>query len=252
MGSFGWLADSRPAVGSSNCLTGMPAVSRRSASTFALGTYVTAGLVAEVAPDDVVVATGAVPARLGFQRAMPMVDRLPGIDDPSALAIHDVLAGSDAGRHVLVVDDLGDWRGLGTALSLAESGRAVTIVTSAAVVGGGLVHSAVDGPLRKQFAAAGGAMLPSPSAPPPGTADELGEVGAVTHHASGDVRRGRQPLVLQRAATAMVASTPFVGEQVTDTWAPSGSIGSWASRFLSGISSKLTPIEAFGSTMGWP
>ena len=127
-----------------------------------LGTYVTAGLVAEVAPDDVVVATGAVPARAGFQRAMPMVDRLPGIDDPSALAIHDVLAGTvDVGRHVLVVDDLGDWRGLGTALSLAESGRAVTIVTSAAVVGGGLVHSAVDGPLRKRFAAAGGAMLPS-------------------------------------------------------------------------------------------
>ncbi len=127
-----------------------------------LGTDATAGLVAEVAPDDVVVATGAAPARAGFQRAMPMVDRLPGIDDPSALAIDDVLDGTvDVGRHVLVVDDLGDWRGLGTALFLAESGHAVTIVTSAAVVGGGLVHSAVDGPLRKRFAAAGGAMVPS-------------------------------------------------------------------------------------------
>ena len=60
------------------------------------------------------------------------------------------------GGRVVVLDDLGDWRGLGTALHLAEAGHDVTIVTSAAVVGGGLFHSAADVPLRRRFAAAGG------------------------------------------------------------------------------------------------
>jgi hypothetical protein len=62
---------------------------------------------------------------------------------------------------VLVLDDLNDWRGLGTALYLLEAGHDVTIVTSAAVVAGGLYHSAADGPLRGRFTAAGGVMRPS-------------------------------------------------------------------------------------------
>jgi NADPH-dependent 2,4-dienoyl-CoA reductase/sulfur reductase-like enzyme len=61
---------------------------------------------------------------------------------------------------VLVLDDVGDWRGLGTALYLAERGHAVTILTSAAVVGGGLSHSAADVPLRRRFVEAGGVMRP--------------------------------------------------------------------------------------------
>ncbi len=62
---------------------------------------------------------------------------------------------------MLVLDDLGDWRGLGTALHLAEAGHEVTVVTSAAVVGGGLFHSAADVPLRSRFSAAGGTMRPN-------------------------------------------------------------------------------------------
>ena len=90
-----------------------------------------------------------------------MVDRLPGADRPDAVAIHDVLDGTAVvGKRVLVLDDLGDWRGLGTAVFLAESGHAVTIATSAAVVGGGLFHSAADVPLRRRFVAAGGVMRP--------------------------------------------------------------------------------------------
>ncbi len=60
---------------------------------------------------------------------------------------------------VLVLDDLGDWRGLGTALHLAERGHDVTLVTSAPVVAGGLFHSAADGPLRERFARAGGRSI---------------------------------------------------------------------------------------------
>lgn len=113
--------------------------------------------VAAEGPDVVVVATGARPARAGFQRALPLIDRLPGVDAANVVAIHDVLDGSAmVGRRVLVLDDLNDWRGTGTALALAESGHEVTVVTSAAVIAGGLHHSAADGPLRRRYAAAGG------------------------------------------------------------------------------------------------
>ncbi len=60
----------------------------------------------------------------------------------------------------MVSDDLNDWRGLGTALHLAEAGHEVTIVTSAPTVGSGLFHSAADVPLRRRFASAGGEMRP--------------------------------------------------------------------------------------------
>jgi hypothetical protein len=79
------------------------------------------------------------------------------VDEPTVVAIHDVLDGTaEVGRRVILLDDLGDWRGTGTALALAESGHEVTIVTSAPVIAGGLAHSAVDGLLRRRFAAAGG------------------------------------------------------------------------------------------------
>ncbi|MCU1394266.1 MAG: oxidoreductase [Ilumatobacteraceae bacterium] len=125
-----------------------------------LGTRFTADALAGVA-DVLVVATGAVPARAGFQRALPLVDRLPGIDAPNVAAVHDVLDGSvvPTGR-VLLIDDLGDWRGIGTAMFLQERGCAVTVVTTAAVVAGGLFHSAADGPARSRFATAGGVMRP--------------------------------------------------------------------------------------------
>ena len=56
----------------------------------------------------------------------------PGSDDPSVTSIQAVLAGAaDVGPRVLVLDDLGDWRGLGTALHLVEAGHEVTILTSA-------------------------------------------------------------------------------------------------------------------------
>jgi pyruvate/2-oxoglutarate dehydrogenase complex dihydrolipoamide dehydrogenase (E3) component len=127
-----------------------------------LDTQLDAAGVREIDAEVVVVATGARPARAGFQRALPLVDRLPGVDADTVVAIHDVLDGSaKLGRRVILLDDLGDWRGTGTALHLAESGRDVTIVTSAPVIAGGLVHSAADGPLRRRFIEAGGTALPN-------------------------------------------------------------------------------------------
>jgi 2,4-dienoyl-CoA reductase-like NADH-dependent reductase (Old Yellow Enzyme family) len=126
------------------------------------GVEATADVVAAEAADEVVVATGSRPARAGFQRALPLVDRLPGADRDDVASIHDVLDGSAApGRRVIVLDDVQDWRGLGTATFLAEAGHEVTIVTSAPAVAGGLYHSAADGPLRARFAGAGGRSVTS-------------------------------------------------------------------------------------------
>ena len=127
-----------------------------------LGTAVTAADIAADGAERVVVATGARPPGTAFQRALPSVERLPGAERDDAVAIHDVLRGSApvTGR-VLVLDDVNDWRGLGTATFLAEQGHDVTIATSAAVVAGGLFHSAADGPLRARFTAAGGVLRPS-------------------------------------------------------------------------------------------
>jgi NADPH-dependent 2,4-dienoyl-CoA reductase/sulfur reductase-like enzyme len=127
-----------------------------------LMTVATADDVAAASADRVILATGARPPGTGFQRALPMVDRLPGVDRDDALSIHDVLRGAapETGR-VVVLDDVNDWRGLGTALFLLEAGHEVTIVTTAPVVAGGLFHSAADGPLRERFAFFGGVMRPS-------------------------------------------------------------------------------------------
>jgi 2,4-dienoyl-CoA reductase-like NADH-dependent reductase (Old Yellow Enzyme family)/thioredoxin reductase len=125
------------------------------------GTDATAADVASAGADLVILATGARPPGTGFQRGLPMVDQLPGAERDDAVSIHDVLDGrAQVGGRVVVSDDLNDWRGLGTALQLAEDGHDVTIVTSAPTAGAGLFHSAADVPLRRRFAAAGGRMRP--------------------------------------------------------------------------------------------
>jgi 2,4-dienoyl-CoA reductase-like NADH-dependent reductase (Old Yellow Enzyme family) len=112
--------------------------------------------------DHVIVATGARPANAAFQRAARFVDRLPGVPGERAAAIEDVLDGSaaPAGR-VALVDDVGDWRGIGTAMFLQERGCQVTLVTAAPAVASGLFHSAADQPARQRFARAGGEMAPN-------------------------------------------------------------------------------------------
>jgi 2,4-dienoyl-CoA reductase-like NADH-dependent reductase (Old Yellow Enzyme family) len=127
-----------------------------------LGEEGTAATIAGFAADEIIVATGSRPPVAGFQRALPLVDRLPGVDGADVFSVQAVLDDAPlAGRRVIVLDDVQDWRGLGTAVFLVEAGHEVTILTSAAVVAGGLYHSAADGPLRKRFAEAGGRSITS-------------------------------------------------------------------------------------------
>jgi 2,4-dienoyl-CoA reductase-like NADH-dependent reductase (Old Yellow Enzyme family) len=143
----------------------------------------TAASVAAAGADEVIVATGSRPPQAGFQRALPLVDRLPGVDGTDVFSIQAVLDGAAVpGQRVLVLDDLNDWRGLGTATFLAEAEHEVTILTSAAVVAGGLYHSAADGPLRKRFAEAGGRSITSAC-----ILDWQGGVATVRSTLTGDV-----------------------------------------------------------------
>ncbi len=112
--------------------------------------------VAGISADHVVVATGSRPAGTGFQRRLAGVDVLPGVDASNVFPVEDVLDGrADVGRRVVVLDDVGDWRGGGTALHLAEHGHDVVIVTGHPMVGATIQRTAGDGRLRARLAARG-------------------------------------------------------------------------------------------------
>ena len=87
----------------------------------------TQNLITEVAPDHVIIATGA-------EQRMPALEVA---DDAFVIGARDYLReGPDlpAGR-VLVTDWKGDWIGLGIALRLAEAGRHVSLATAANFAG---------------------------------------------------------------------------------------------------------------------
>jgi 2,4-dienoyl-CoA reductase-like NADH-dependent reductase (Old Yellow Enzyme family) len=76
------------------------------------GTELSADGIAEGDYDQVVIATGARPGASGFQRALPHVARLPGVELEHVASVEDVLSGSvSVGHRVLLVDDDGGWRG---------------------------------------------------------------------------------------------------------------------------------------------
>jgi 2,4-dienoyl-CoA reductase-like NADH-dependent reductase (Old Yellow Enzyme family) len=126
------------------------------------GQLIDAGDVAAERADHVIVAIGAAPPAAGFQRALRLADRLPGHELGHLTAAQDVLAGAvDVGGRVLVLDDVDDWRGIGTAMFLQERGCSVTIATAAPAVAAGLYHSAADVPARRRFAVAGGELSPN-------------------------------------------------------------------------------------------
>jgi 2,4-dienoyl-CoA reductase-like NADH-dependent reductase (Old Yellow Enzyme family)/pyruvate/2-oxoglutarate dehydrogenase complex dihydrolipoamide dehydrogenase (E3) component len=106
--------------------------------------------------DEVVIATGSSPAGNGFQRGAPDVETLPGIDRANVFAVEDVMRReARPGKRVLLLDDVGNWRGGGTAWHLAEKGHEVTIVTPDAFVGREIVRTSADIPLRARLAKLG-------------------------------------------------------------------------------------------------
>jgi 2,4-dienoyl-CoA reductase-like NADH-dependent reductase (Old Yellow Enzyme family) len=94
------------------------------------GSHVDAALVAEFAPDAVIVATGSVPSRDGIQRMRPGL-RPAGLDLPHVVDAVDVLLhGVGAARRAVVFDDMGQYPAVGVTEHLLEQGLHVTLATS--------------------------------------------------------------------------------------------------------------------------
>lgn len=128
--------------------------------TMRLGEEATPERIAAEAPDHVIIAAGIRPVTSGFQRALPMNDNLPGAHHANVTSYHAVLDGERLiGERVLVLDDLHSWRGLGTALYLAERGHRVTAMTSKPLLASELAGTGADALARARFARAGGKAL---------------------------------------------------------------------------------------------
>jgi mycofactocin system FadH/OYE family oxidoreductase 2 len=95
-----------------------------------LGTEGTLEVVERLAPDGVIVATGAVPNRTGFSTMNPLVERLPGVEQPNVVHAWDVIDGSaEVGERVIVLDGDGGRYAAGTCEVLLDRGRRVEVVT---------------------------------------------------------------------------------------------------------------------------
>lgn len=118
--------------------------------------YMDADDIAAFGADEVILATGSLPPGTGFQRALPHLATLPGLERGHVWSAEDVMTRTARlGHRVIVLDEGGNWRGCGTAWWLAEQGHEVTIVTPDGLVGKELQRSATDWPLRRALARLG-------------------------------------------------------------------------------------------------
>ena len=117
-----------------------------------LNTPLEAADIGDFEVDEVVLATGSLPAETGFQRGLPELEALPGLERGNVFSVNDVMSRAcRPGRRVLLLDDLGHWQGCGTAWHLAEQGHAVTLITPHPMAGFELVRTAADWPLRRRL-----------------------------------------------------------------------------------------------------
>ena len=108
-----------------------------------------------------IVATGSLPDGKAFQRAMPEHDALPGIERGHAVSAEDVMArAARPGQRVIVLDETANWKGAGTALTLAEAGHRVTIVTGAPMIMMEMARTSTDMQMRSRLRELGVRLLP--------------------------------------------------------------------------------------------
>lgn len=124
--------------------------------TLRLNTFLDEDEIAAHPADTVILATGSLPDETGFQRWRPDLGALPGIGlggvwSPEAAMRREARL-ADA---VVVYDEGSNWRGVGTAWTLAERGHKVTIVTPEPMVGKEITRTAADGAARRYMAKLG-------------------------------------------------------------------------------------------------
>lgn len=124
--------------------------------TLRLNSFLDAAEIAAHPADIVILATGSLPDPAARQRWLPGAPELPGLAAGNVWSPEAVLRReARLGDSVIVYDEGGHWRGLGTAWALAEQGRPVTIVTPDPYVGREITRTSADGPLRARLARAG-------------------------------------------------------------------------------------------------
>ncbi len=117
-----------------------------------LNSYMEADEIRAFGADTVVLATGSLPTGTGYQRALPDVAQMPGIERGNAWSVEDVMGrAARLGKRVLLLDDGGNWRGAGTAWSMAERGHEVTLMTPDSTVARELIHTGTEFPLRRKL-----------------------------------------------------------------------------------------------------
>jgi NADPH-dependent 2,4-dienoyl-CoA reductase/sulfur reductase-like enzyme len=120
--------------------------------TVRLNSYMEPDEVRAFGADAVVIATGSLPTGTGLQRWLPHQETLPGIDKPNVWSVEEVMSrAARPGKRVLLLDDTGTWRGVGTAWHLAEQGHEVTIVTPDPAIGREIARTSADGPARAKL-----------------------------------------------------------------------------------------------------
>lgn len=108
----------------------------------------------------VILATGSLPDPEARQRWHPEAGPLPGLELGQVYAVEEVLRReARLGDTVIVLDEGGNWRGVGTAWALAEQGKQVVIVTPDPFVGKEIARTSADGPARGRLARAGARFL---------------------------------------------------------------------------------------------
>ena len=121
-----------------------------------LNTFMEAAEISSFSADLILLATGSYPPDTGFQKAIPHIEQLPGIEDGGFFSAEDVMARrARLGKRVLILDEGGNWKGCGTALKMAEEGHQVVLITPDPLVGKELQRTAADYPLRQKLAQLG-------------------------------------------------------------------------------------------------
>ncbi len=128
--------------------------------TLRLNTFLDADEIAAHPADTVILATGSLPDETGFQRWQPHLPALPGIETPGVWSPEAVMRReARLGDAVVIYDEGSNWRGVGTAWTLAERGHQVAIVTPEAFVGKEISRTAADGAARRALARLGARFL---------------------------------------------------------------------------------------------
>ena len=122
--------------------------------------YMDADDIAAFGADAVVLATGSLPTGTGFQKVMAHMETLPGIERGDVWSAEEVMMrAAQLAGDVVLLDEGGNWRGVGTAWKMAEDGHKVTLVTPDPMVGKELVRTAADFPARKRLAELGAIFM---------------------------------------------------------------------------------------------